>query len=120
MALSENHWSVNEIMKIGGQDCIKNVEGVIVVSFEFQANGSIQQGRHLSCAENICCNTSVNCVVSSVIFHSFLLWISSVTSGFYIFTNFLLFSPDQHHGQLSCIKIDADLRAEINFAIAET
>lgn len=65
MALSENHWSVNEIMKIGGQDCIKNVEGVIVVSFEFQANGSIQQGRHLSCAENICCNTSVNCVVSS-------------------------------------------------------
>lgn len=55
-----------------------------------------------------------------MIFHSFLLWISSVTSGFYIFTNFLLFSPDQHHGQLSCIKIDADLRAEINFAIAET
>lgn len=55
-----------------------------------------------------------------MIFHSFLLWISSVTSGFYIFTNVLLFSPDQHHGQLSCIKIDADLRAEINFAIAET
>lgn len=118
MALSENHWSVNEILKIGGQDCIKNVEGVIVVSFEFQAEVFNRAGTYP--VQRTYAVIPLLIVLFPLIFHSFLLWISSVTSGFYIFTNFLLFSPDQHHGQLSCIKIDADLRAEINFAIAET